>query len=101
MNLLTTWIPALFFALLGSLKLAGNRRVVKELTELGVGRYVRMLSVMEVAFAALFVIPATFKLGFILESCYQAGATARSFSEQNDTGNQATSTRRKKYIEQR
>ena len=47
---------------------------------LGVGRYVRMLGVMEIAFATLFVIPATFKLGFLLASCYFAGAIATELS---------------------
>jgi hypothetical protein len=53
MNLLATWIPALIIALLGGLKLVGNRRVVQELTALGVGRHVRALGVMELAFATL------------------------------------------------
>jgi lipid-binding SYLF domain-containing protein len=35
---------------------------------------------MEVAFAALFVIPATFKLGFLLASRYFGGAIARELS---------------------
>ena len=80
MNLLATWIPALIIALLGALKLAGNRQVVHELTALGVGRHLRVLGVMEVAFAALFIIPATFKFGFLLASCYFAGAIATELS---------------------
>lgn len=31
---------------------------------------------MELGFATLFVMPATFKLGFLLASCYCAGAIA-------------------------
>ena len=50
------------------------------MTTLGVGRYLRLLGVMEVAFAALFVFPATFKLGFVLGSCYFAGAIATELS---------------------
>jgi DoxX-like protein len=79
-NLLATWIPALIIALLGVLKLVGNRQVVQELTALGVGRHLRVLGVMEVAFATLFVIPATSKLGFLLASCYCAGAIATELS---------------------
>src|SRR2546425_8671278 len=75
-NLLATWIPALLIALLGVLKLTGNPRVAEEMSKLGVGRYLRLLGVMEIAFAALFVGPATMKLGFILASCYFAGAIA-------------------------
>jgi hypothetical protein len=35
---------------------------------------------MEIAFAALFVLPATMKLVFILASCYFAGAVATELS---------------------
>jgi len=79
-NLLATWIPALGIAFLGVLKLLGNSRVVEEMSKLGVGRYLRLLGVMEIAFAALFVVPATMKLGFILASCYFAGAIATELS---------------------
>ena len=79
-NLVATWIPALFFALLGMLKLVGNKQVVRELTALGVGLHLRVLGVMELAFAALFVIPPTFKIGFFLASSYQAGAIATELS---------------------
>ena len=36
-NLLATWIPALLIAFLGVLKLTGNRRVVEEMSKIGVG----------------------------------------------------------------
>src|SRR2546428_8796 len=48
--------------------------------KVGVGRYLRLLGVMEIAFAAPFVVPATMKLGFILASCYFAGAIATELS---------------------
>jgi uncharacterized membrane protein len=79
-NLLATWIPALLIALLGVLKLTGNPRVVEEMSRVGVGRYLRLLGVMEMAFAALFVVPVTMKLGFILASCYFAGAIGTELS---------------------
>ena len=79
-NLLATWIPALLIAFLGLLKLTNNPRVVEEMSKLGVGRYVRLLGVMEIVFAALFIVPATMKLGFILASCYFAGAIATELS---------------------
>jgi hypothetical protein len=79
-TLLATWIPALLIALSGVMKLMGNPRIVEAMTTLGVKRYIPLLGVMEVAFAALFVIPATFKLGFILASCYFAGAIATELS---------------------
>ena len=79
-NLLATWIPALGIAFLGALKLTGNPRVTEEMSKLGVGRYLRLLGVMEIPFAALFVIPDTVKLGFILACCYFAGAIATGLS---------------------
>jgi lipid-binding SYLF domain-containing protein len=77
---LATWIPALLIALSGVMKLTGNRQILETMTKLGVGPYVRMLGVMELAFATLFVIPATFKLGFVLASCYFGGAIATELS---------------------
>jgi hypothetical protein len=65
---------------LGVLKLTGNPRVAEEMSKREVGRYLRLLGVMEIAFAALFVVPATMKLGFILASCYFAGAIATELS---------------------
>jgi len=72
-QLLATWVPALLIALSGVLKLSGNPKIVETMTALGVGRHVRLLGVMEGAFAALFVVPATMRLGFILASCYFGG----------------------------
>jgi hypothetical protein len=79
-QLLATWIPALLIALSGVLKLSGSPRIVEGMTALGVGRHLRLLGVMEIAFAALFVFPATLKLGFVLASCYFAGAIATELS---------------------
>jgi DoxX-like protein len=79
-NLLATWIPALLIALLGVLKLSGIPKIVEEMSTLGVGRHIRLLGVMELVFAALFVIPATMKVGFILACCYFAGAIATELS---------------------
>src|ERR1700741_4107453 len=79
-NLLATWIPALLIALSGALKLSANPTIVKTMSTLGVGRHLRLLGVMEVGFATLFVIPATMKLGFILASCYFGGAIATELS---------------------
>ena len=79
-QLLATWVPALLIALSGVMKLSGNPKILEAMTTLGVGRYVRLLGVMEVAFATLFVIPVTFKLGFVLSSCYFAGAIATELS---------------------
>ena len=79
-QLLATWIPALLIALSGVLKLTGNPKILETMTALGVGRHLRLLGIMELAFAALFVVPATMKLGFILASCYFGGAIATELS---------------------
>lgn len=79
-EILAAWIPALMIALSGVMKLSGGKQVVEAMGKMGVGRYLRMLGVMEIAFAALFVIPATMKIGFILSSCYFAGAIATELS---------------------
>src|SRR5690349_16289568 len=58
------------------------------MSKLGVGRYLRLLSVMEIAFTALFVVPATMTLGFyyrvlLLRWCDRDQAVARSFEGQS------------------
>ena len=74
------WIPALMIMASGIAKLAGAAPIVESLTKLGVGRYLRLLALMELVFAVMVVIPATMKLGFILASCYFAGAIATELS---------------------
>src|SRR5258705_12072152 len=79
-HLVATWIPALLIGVSGLLKVTGNATVLETMRTLGVGRYVRLLGVMELAFGALFVVPATMKLGFVLASCYFGGAIATELS---------------------
>jgi hypothetical protein len=64
LDLLATWIPALLIALSGVMKLTGNVQILETMRAFGVGRYVRWLGVMEVAFATLFVIPRRSRWGF-------------------------------------
>jgi hypothetical protein len=47
LQLLATWIPALLIALSGVIKLSVNPKILEGMTTLGVGRYVRLLGVME------------------------------------------------------
>jgi hypothetical protein len=82
-NMLATWIPALVIALSGVLKLSGNPTIAEQMSKLGVKPYLRLLGVMEIGFAALFVVPATMKLGFNLASCYFAGAIATGLSHKS------------------
>ena len=74
------WVPALLIGFSGIMKLAGTTAVREGMTKLGVVRYLRVLGAMELTFAALFEMPATMKIGFILASCYFAGAIATELS---------------------
>ncbi|GAB3932319.1 DoxX family protein [Larkinella terrae] len=64
----------------GIMKLMGGNEVVEGLTKAGVGPYIPVLGIMEITFAALFIYPKTMKLGFILLSCYFAGAMGTDLS---------------------
>lgn len=79
-TVILTSLAALMAAFSGVMKLTGSSEVVKTLTPMGVADYFYILGIMEIAFAILFVIPKTFKLGFILLSCYFAGALATEIS---------------------
>jgi hypothetical protein len=64
----------------GLIKLIGGEEVIKTLTPLGVVAYTKGLGIMEITFAVLFAFPKTMKIGFILLSCYFAGALATELS---------------------
>jgi hypothetical protein len=64
----------------GIMKLLKSPEVVSKLSAFGVGDYLDLLGIMEIVFAGLFVYPKTMKLGFILLSCYFAGAMATDLS---------------------
>lgn len=64
----------------GVMKLMKGPEVVEKLTAFGVGEYLDYLGIMEIVFAGLFIYPKTMKLGFILLSCYFAGAMATDLS---------------------
>ena len=78
------WIFAIVVSLLvvssGVAKLVGAKDVVDKLTQIGVGAYVPLLGFMEILFTILFLIPKTIKIGFILITCYFAGAIATDLS---------------------
>ncbi|WP_138989670.1 DoxX family protein [Larkinella sp. C7] len=88
MNAKTKRIIAILFTVVASgmvilsgvMKLMGSADVVKTLTNAGVGPYIPMLGIMEIAFAGLFLYPKTMKLGFVLLCCYFAGAMAAELS---------------------
>ncbi|GAB4017214.1 DoxX family protein [Spirosoma koreense] len=75
-----TVLAAGMVILSGIMKLIKSPRIVETLTKVGVGDHLTELGLMEIGFAALFLYPKTMKLGFILLSCYFAGALATELS---------------------
>ncbi|MET7257666.1 DoxX family protein [Dyadobacter fermentans] len=64
----------------GVMKLSQNPEIVETLSKVGVGDYLIPLGLMEIGFTALFVYPKTMKIGFLLLTCYFAGALATELS---------------------
>ena len=64
----------------GIMKLSGNPEGAKMLETFGVGQFRIFLGLAEIVFAALFAFPKTIRVGFILLSCYFAGALATELS---------------------
>ncbi len=64
----------------GVFKLTGGEEVRTKLGQMGVADYAIVFGLMEIIFAALFAFPKTMKIGFILLSCYFAGAIATELS---------------------
>ena len=64
----------------GVMKLSGAAAMKGTLGKMGLGQLLPLLGVIEITFAVLFIVPVTMKLGFILCSCYFAGAIATELS---------------------
>jgi hypothetical protein len=79
-NIVATVIPTLLVVGSGVGKLVAPPAMVEGLAKYGVAEYITVLGIMEIVFVVLFIIPATMKLGFILTSCYFAGAMAAELS---------------------
>ncbi|MBZ5858384.1 DoxX family protein [Flavihumibacter profundi] len=83
MKIITTGLPFLAAALVifsGIIKLMGGEEVNRVLSGFGVGQYRVILGLMEIGFAILFLIPRTNRIGFLLLSCYFAGAMGTELS---------------------
>jgi len=78
-----TGIAGLLILSSGVFKLSGAPMIVEGMTKLGVGPYIPLLGTMEIVFTALFVFPKTSKIGFLLVTCYFAGALATDLSHGN------------------
>lgn len=79
-NSIATALPATLVIVSGIFKLTGSRQVVEKLQAVGVGSYIPVLGLMEIGFAILFIFPKTMRIGFVLLSCYFAGAVATDLS---------------------
>jgi uncharacterized membrane protein YphA (DoxX/SURF4 family) len=77
---IVTVLAAGMVVLSGIMKLSGSEQIVTTMNKVGVGPYIHTLAFMEIAFAVLFIIPATMRIGFVLLSCYFAGAIATELS---------------------
>ena len=75
-----TAIAALMVIFSGVMKLSQSPAVVETLTKVGVNEFILYLGMMEIVFTALFLYPKTMKIGFILLTCYFAGAIATELS---------------------
>lgn len=75
-----TAIASLMLVLSGVMKLTKGQEIMDTLNKFGVGDHAILLGLMEIVFAALFIYPKTMKIGFILLSCYFAGALATELS---------------------
>ena len=69
-------IPSIVLIMGGVMKIIGAEpeSVMQFLTKMGFGNYITVLGLTELIIAGLFMYPKTNKIGFLLASCYFAGA---------------------------
>ncbi len=79
-NMIATAAPVALIALSAGMKFSGAEKIKQGFAYMGVGSYITVLGMMELTFAILFIFPKTMRLGFILLSCYFAGALATEIS---------------------
>jgi hypothetical protein len=69
-----TVLAAFMPVMSGIVKLTKSMGIVERMNAAHVGQYITILGIMELVFAALFLYPKTMKIGFLLLTCYFAGA---------------------------
>ena len=79
-NNLTIAFVVLLLAGSGLSKIFHVEMMTEKLNRVGVGQFMTMLGIVELALAALFISSRTMKLSFILLSCYFSGAIATEIS---------------------
>ena len=60
----------------GIMKFVAPPEMAERMSQLGIGSYLPMLGLMEITFALLYAWSKTMRIGFVLLSCYFAGALA-------------------------
>src|SRR5436190_17871923 len=75
--------PLLMLVMSGIMKITGNPQVVEGLTKFGLGNYILLLGVTELVSVILFIIPKTYKIGFLLVNAYLGGAFAAELAGGN------------------
>ncbi|MEL1254108.1 DoxX family protein [Flavobacterium sp. DGU38] len=75
-----TILAAALVVMSGVMKLLQGDEITAKMQKVSVDQYIIALGLMEILFSALFVFPRTLKIGFILLSCYFAGALAVELS---------------------
>jgi hypothetical protein len=67
-------IPSLMLLMSAIMKLTGAPAIVESFGKAGLGNYITLIGVIELAAVALFIYPKTSKLGFLLLCSYLGGA---------------------------
>jgi hypothetical protein len=77
------WLPALLLALSATAKFAGAAVIVHNLTKAGIIPYfpLPLLGLLELTCVVLYLIPATWRIGFFLLCGYLGGAGAIEISQ--------------------
>jgi hypothetical protein len=79
-TVIVTVIASAMVILSGVMKLSMSEQIVTTMTKVGVANYIIPLGLMEILFTVLFIVPRTMQIGFLLLSCYFAGALATELS---------------------
>jgi hypothetical protein len=69
-------IPSLMLLMSAGMKLSGAKEIVDGMTKGGFGPFITLIGIIELVSVALFLIPKTYKLGFLLLCSYLGGAIA-------------------------
>lgn len=73
-------IPSFMLIISGVMKVIGAEEIVMGLTKIGLGNFITLFGIIELAAVGLFWFPKTYKIGFLLMSCYLAGALSIELS---------------------